>query len=123
MNELLEAYIEALFWSENVDSSNKLDQSDLDKILADISKLENILESNDLSLDKIQQLSGNNSNRIMHDFVLTRNYQGAGFWDGDYNVTHNNQNLGELLTIISHKFNNTSLLLDEDNNKLLYWDS
>ena len=34
-----------------------------------------------------------------HDFALTRNHHGAGFWDGDYE-----EDVGEKLTNISKKF-------------------
>lgn len=34
-----------------------------------------------------------------HDFWLTRNRHGAGFWDGDYE-----KRVGEILTDLSHKF-------------------
>jgi hypothetical protein len=42
-----------------------------------------------------------------HDFALTRNNHGAGFWDGDW-VN------GEVLTKISHTFGECGLYLGDD---------
>lgn len=41
-----------------------------------------------------------------HDFWLTRNRHGAGFWDGDYDTE-----IGEKLTAISHQFKEVDLIL------------
>jgi hypothetical protein len=74
------AYIEALFWAD-VDDNGELKNLELsvsakDKIKKDckdfLSKIpENLLDNFDLS-------------QLGHDFWLTRQGHGAGFWDGDY---------------------------------------
>lgn len=49
-----------------------------------------------------------------HDFFLTRNRHGAGFWDGDYE-----KSLGQLLTRISHEFGEADPYVGDDG--LLYF--
>lgn len=46
--------------------------------------------------------------RIGNDFWLTRNFAGAGFWDGDYPTN------GELLTDIAQSFGETYIYLGDD---------
>jgi hypothetical protein len=45
--------------------------------------------------------------QIGHDFWLTRNHHGAGFWDGDYEH-------GEELTKIAHEFSQIDLYVSDD---------
>lgn len=45
-----------------------------------------------------------------HDFWLTRNSHGAGFWDGDYQ-----ENDGEFLTSLSKEFPSVDLYVGDDN--------
>ena len=47
--------------------------------------------------------------KIAHDFWLTRNRHGAGFWDGDYP-----KEVGEKLTEISKKFGEINLYSGDD---------
>ena len=44
-----------------------------------------------------------------HDFWLTRNRHGAGFWDGDYP-----KDIGQKLTDLSHLFPEVNLLSSEN---------
>jgi hypothetical protein len=44
-------------------------------------------------------LDGLELDTVAHDFWLTRNHHGAGFWDGDYSKP-----IGEALTKLAHKF-------------------
>lgn len=46
--------------------------------------------------------------RLGHDFWLTRNRHGAGFWDGDWG------SLGDILTKISEKFGEIDLYVGDD---------
>ena len=47
---------------------------------------------------------------IAHDFWLTRNGHGAGFWDGRYSDTQ----LGDLLTEVAKKFGEAYLYVGDD---------
>lgn len=44
-----------------------------------------------------------------HDFWLTRNRHGAGFWDGDYP-----EPIGQQLTDLSHSFGESELYVGDD---------
>lgn len=59
-------------------------------------------------------LSSLDESQLGHDFFLTRNRHGAGFWDGDYP-----EPLGTQLTDLSHKFGESDPYLGDD--KLLYF--
>ncbi len=47
--------------------------------------------------------------RAAHDFWLTRNRHGAGFWDGDYE-----KELGRKLTALAHSFGEIDLYVGDD---------
>jgi hypothetical protein len=50
-----------------------------------------------------------NKNSPGHDFWLTRNRHGAGFWDGDYP-----KDIGETLAELSHSFGECDLYVGDD---------
>ena len=65
--------------------------------------------------DRFRELAGlmleenaPNDNMGAHDFWLTRNHHGAGFWDGDW-PEH-----GDALTEICHKFGELNLYVGDD---------
>ena len=47
-------------------------------------------------------------NQTEHDYVLTRNRHGAGFWDGDY------QEHGDALTALARPYGEVNLYLGDD---------
>ena len=53
-------------------------------------------------------LYGEESEQVAHDFWLTRNGHGAGFWDGDY-PTH-----GETLTRLAHAAGSRDVVVGDD---------
>ena len=123
MESLIDAYIETLLWSSTDCEGESLDkyyisdisQTDRDIIKADIIKFEQLVDNSILeSFENITELTDNDYNHIMHDFVLTRNRHGAGFWDGDYNVTIGNINIGDELTKISGLFNEVFIEIGDD---------
>ena len=46
---------------------------------------------------------------LAHDFALTRNHHGAGFWDGDWA-----EPWGKILTDLAHQWPETELYLSDD---------
>ncbi len=58
-------------------------------------------------------ISKTNLETIMHDFWLTRNGQGAGFWDGDYDEDFND-NFGQKLTDVAKEFGSVELYVGDD---------
>lgn len=106
----LKQYLETALWSSHADDGEPLDvnysiedisEETVSKAAKDwkefIGKCGNILEDLDLS-------------DVAHDFWLTRNRHGAGFWDGDYE-----KSLGEKLTEIAHAFGEFDLYVGDDN--------
>jgi hypothetical protein len=52
---------------------------------------------------------GESDSDLAHDFWLTRNGHGAGFWDGDYE-----EEIGEKLTALAKKFRKVDLYVGDD---------
>ncbi len=112
LDTFTKAYIECALWSSNDNLSDNggepLDKNynvsdfapeTLEKIIADCKKFQ---EENwdDISDDPSQ---------AGHDFWLTRNGHGAGFWDGDWEET-----TGERLTTASKEYGLCDLYIGDD---------
>lgn len=122
---MAEAYLEAALWSSpnNLDPNggsqldNDFDLYDLtDEALKranqDCDDFLEICEEKGISLDDFSD------SQLGHDFWLTRNGHGAGFWDGDYP-----REIGQALTKIAHSFGSCDLYLtvtDEEGNQVAY---
>ena len=117
LDEFTLAYIECALWSSNdestesggepMDANYDIDDiaaETLDLILADCIQFQNnnVIPLTDLDLS-----------RAGHDFWLTRNSHGAGFWDGDYP-----KDIGAALTKSSKSYGPITLYVGDDN--LLY---
>ena len=101
---MINSYIETALWSSVSDNGEPLDRID-----ADIAP--ETLERFQKDLDAFTERCGNllddlDSGQVAHDFWLTRNYHGAGFWDRGLN------SLGEKLTDIAHKYGEYDLFID-----------
>lgn len=94
MNKATLAYIETLLWSECDDDGNSLDDNYGVEDVSDeaIAQIEADIEGFMSLVDEL----GYGACELMHDFVLTRNRHGAGFWDGDYGDD------GDVLTVWAH---------------------
>jgi hypothetical protein len=114
MQTLLEAYIEALFWAELDDHDEPLDKnykpSDLDPesregIERDCAHFEEqarpILETLDVPAASVG-----------HDFLLTRNRHGAGFWDSP--EKYGGQERANQLTAIAHEIGEIYAYVGDD---------
>ena len=106
------AYIETLLWSECDENGspldNEYDASDMSPeaiatIEADIEAFRTMVADKGLD-DHYCTID------LMHDFVLTRNGHGAGFWDGDYPEEH-----GKVLTAIAKSFGCQNAYVGDDN--------
>jgi len=82
-------------------------ESEIDKAQADIDRFLELIEHLDTS--------DYDDSDLMHDFWLTRNGHGAGFWDGDYP-----DELGEALTKVCKEFSEVNIWVDESGT--LYFD-
>lgn len=83
MNDFTRAYIEAALWSSMDDEGEPLDDkySMSDIAPETLEKMEADAES--FQKENWDYISGNVT-QAAHDFWLTRNGHGAGFWDGDW---------------------------------------
>jgi hypothetical protein len=121
MDTFLASYIETALWSSNDNNGVPLDsfeyadselaeetvkamQADCIKFQAEAEKLFEVFNcnSNDYPISILDY-------HVAHDFWLTRNHHGAGFWDGDYP-----EPLAEQLTALAHQFGESNLYLGND---------
>jgi hypothetical protein len=83
------AYVEALLWSETNDQSESGDDNFQDYTWEDLSPdtqaeiLEDCQSFQEEAADWLEA-DGQGDGDDGHNFCLTRNGHGAGFWDGDY---------------------------------------
>lgn len=102
------AYVEAALWSSTTDDGTPLDknytQQDLDPKLAAqmLRDSQKFLAENWLDIHEDLERAG-------HDFWLTRNNHGAGFWDGDWPPE-----VVERLSEASKKYGEVNLFADGD---------
>lgn len=103
IKEILHHYLVAALWTAELDM--KYTVNDIDKTSIERAK-------NDIKLftdknEKTLLASGLSAEQIGHDFWLTRNHHGTGFWD------RNIGQAGKELTASSHDFKEMNVL-DED---------
>jgi hypothetical protein len=100
------AYVEAMLWIESSDDCEyclaNVAASTLLAMFQDVTTF--FKDNEDLIADNCDDID-----HVAHDFALTRNGAGAGFWDGDYDEA-----VGKALTDASHKFNPYSLYMGDD---------
>jgi hypothetical protein len=109
LSDFTRAYVDAMLWTEcNSDNEeldgkgyNDLAPETITKIIEDCAGFEML---NKPLLDKAGDTSQNG-----HDFWLTRNHHGAGFWDRGYT-----DNIGDDLTTASQKYKSLNLVLGDD---------
>ena len=109
-DDLFTAYVVAALWSSTDDSGDALDDKySIDDLSPDaaasmMSDCEKFTRANEADL----VLSGRGAEQIGHDFWLTRNGHGAGFWDrglGD---------VGDRLTKAAQAFPEIDLYVGDD---------
>jgi hypothetical protein len=112
MDKFTTAYIEAALWS-STDNSDDSGCRPLDDnySIEDIAHetLASILEDCKAFQEDHAQDIGGNVEQAGHDFWLTRNHHGAGFWDGNWQVE-----VGARLTDASHAFGSVDLYIGDD---------
>ena len=102
-------YLDAALWSSTDDNDTPLDEMGVDalapetraKMLADVTAF---VKANELALND----SGLQDAQIGHDFWLTRNGHGAGFWDRDLGA------IGDQLTTACKVFPEVCLYVGDD---------
>lgn len=113
MTEYVKDYLITALWSSVDENGNPLD----DKYSPDnLSPCALLQADKDVTsfVEGIERTGDHDVSQLMHDFWLTRNGHGAGFWDGDYE-----KSLGEALTKLSESFGEVDLYVGDDG--LLYF--
>ena len=98
MDSFVRQYLATLLWTQEMDDKSAEDFSSRAIAIARIHciKFKQLAEKAGINLSLFKEST------VAHDFLLTRNHHGAGFWDGDYP-----KEIGEELTRISHLFTET----------------
>lgn len=117
MNEAAGAALETLLWSEMSPDGHPLDDefivSDMDDEGAD-SVADDVYAFIDMIIDSDNAEAWEHVKRdpgqVGHDFILTRNGHGAGFWDRGLGA------LGDVLTEWAKSFGSVNLYVGDDGN-------
>jgi hypothetical protein len=85
-----------------LDENYSADDIDGDALSAMVAEVETFLSDHDIDIDGELE-------HAAHDFWLTRNRHGSGFWDGDWPAA-----VGERLTVAAHKAGERNLYVGDD---------
>lgn len=112
MDNFTRAYIEAALWSTMDNADNQGDEPlaanySISAIAPDA--MASIVEDCRMFQHGNAADIGSEFERAGHDFWLTRNHHGAGFWDGDWP-----HDTGDRLTAASHAFGEFDLYVGDD---------
>lgn len=117
----IDSYIETMLWSSN-DDSDETGGEPMDKnynpedIHPDFMK--EIKKDCKKFIEENYEYISDDINRAAHDFWLTRNGHGAGFWDGDWDfeieVDGEKKNAGDYLTEQSKEYGEVTPYITDD---------
>jgi hypothetical protein len=112
--------IAAFLWSEGSEPGTRISNDLQTRIAQDWDRFRDAAE--DLGFDAVEHRAraihpteGDEWDYAAHDFILTRNHHGAGFWDGDWH-----EPWGERLTTLAHTFPPIESYLDDNDTRQLY---
>lgn len=111
LDEFTQQYIETALWASYEEDGTPLDENygwfDLadETILAFYNDCQKFQTENQELIDMEENQDNSTAG---HDFWLTRNGHGVGFWDGDWPIS------GDKLTIASEKFGEVYLYVGDD---------
>ena len=115
MNKTETQYLETALWSScdfdgvPLNKSHGIEDIEESTKYELLSELEDFLDAVQPVLDTLPDDFEINYPRIAHDFWLTRNRHGAGFWDGDYPDPQAQQ-----LTELAHSWGEIDLYVGDD---------
>lgn len=113
MNPFLASYIETALWSSHDESTpsggEPLDRNYSASDLAPETLARMTVDCEQFQTKAEPLASDFPCSRVAHDFWLTRNRHGAGFWDGDYPKA-----IGDALTKLAHSFGECDLYVGDD---------
>jgi hypothetical protein len=110
VSDFLTAYIEAALWSSNHPDTGE----PLDKRYDETDLAPETLATMQTDCERFIEvaghlIAGDAAEQAGHDFWLTRNGHGCGFWDGDWEEA-----LGEQLTNLCKRFGGVDLYVGDD---------
>lgn len=110
LDDFTRGYVECAVWTSTVgEDAEPMDRTyTVDDIDADARALMRA-ECADFLKSAGELLDGLDHGQAGHDFWLTRNRAGAGFWDGDYA-----EPIGSRLTTLAHTFGESDLYVGDD---------
>lgn len=101
------AYMETALWS-SMDDDAPLDQDHTVNDLARSTRRAMIADCEHFTA-RVEEIGAIPTQEMAHDFWLTRNHHGAGFWDGDWP-----EPLATQLTELSRAFGGADLYVGDD---------
>lgn len=105
-------YIECMIWADSPtdEDSIEIEYDDISDSLNNIivDDIEKFVSLADKLINEVLEVDGYNLENVGHDFWLTRNGHGAGFWDGDLP-----NELGDKLTTIAESFKTFNLWVND----------
>lgn len=102
-------YVETALWSSIDNEDQPLDESYTTDDIAPETLVAMRADCDAFYEDNQEILAKYDSETCGHDFWLTRNRHGAGFWDGDYPTED-----GRKLTEASHTYGEVNLYVGDD---------
>ncbi len=110
IDEFTRAYIECALWSSTDDDGNPLDEGRSAEDIAPECFEEMLADCADFQTGFADLLAqtGADADQNGHDFWLTRNRHGAGFWGRGYG------DVGKQLTDMSHPYGEFNLYVGDD---------
>lgn len=111
----IKAYFHAALWSSNDDNDEPLDDNYSMSDIADESykKLEDEATKFENENKELYTKGGWDDEQAGHDFWLTRNGHGAGFWDRSSSDGFDEE-IGKQLTDIAEKYGEVNLYIGDD---------
>ena len=108
MHEMTEHYLECALWASTDDKGRALDGL---FSIADLppETVQSAEKDCQRFLAHYGELIGARYQQAGHDFWLTRNHHGSGFWDGEWP-----KEIGERLTKAAHEFGECDLYVGDD---------
>lgn len=81
MDEFTRAYLTCALWAENLDAEYEIGEISAESLVEQTEICRQFQEANRADLDAASEIDGYSTEKAGHDFWLTRNRHGAGFWD------------------------------------------
>jgi hypothetical protein len=106
--ETINSLFETLLWSSSDGDDYLDDYSNEDILKEDAKNLQDKFEDFYSSNAELINSEDQDLSQIAHDFILTCNGHGAGFWDGDYNE-------GDKLTELCKPYGSFDTYVTDDN--------